>query len=190
MKTDLRILKTRESLQHALLSLLKEKPLEKITVAELCRVSRINRGTFYLHYKDINGLFNEYFLEITADLKKSYYEPYYRTNFIIENLQPDMIKIFHHIKQHQRFYRIVLGKNVPLMYYYSLFDTIRDFLHESIQEEIETDERETIDLSYHASYQSNAILGLIIEWYRRDFIDEPKKLNEQLIHILSNRFNR
>ena len=152
-------------------------------------MSRINRGTFYLHYKDINELFNEYFSEITADLKQSYYEPYYRTNFAIENLQPDMIQIFQHIKQHQRFYRIILGKNVPLMYYYNLFDTIQEFLTESMQEETNTVERKKIDLPYHASYQSNAILGLIIEWYRRDFSDEPKKLNEQLICILSNRFN-
>ena len=32
--------------------LIREYPIEKITVAELCRRCEINRGTFYLHYKD------------------------------------------------------------------------------------------------------------------------------------------
>ncbi|EKC69722.1 TetR family HTH transcriptional regulator [human gut metagenome] len=32
------------------------KPLEKITVKELCESARINKSTFYAHYKDIYDL--------------------------------------------------------------------------------------------------------------------------------------
>lgn len=72
MRTDMRIIKTKEALHNALLELLNEKTLEVISISEICRKAKINRGTFYLHYKQVEDLFEEYFKEITADLTRSY----------------------------------------------------------------------------------------------------------------------
>lgn len=52
MKTDARIRYTRMVIRQSFLSLLKEKPLNQITVKEICERSEINRATFYHHYKD------------------------------------------------------------------------------------------------------------------------------------------
>jgi len=60
---DLRVIKTKERIEEALLSLLKTKPLEKITVTELARTAMINKGTFYLHYLDIFDLYRQIFLK-------------------------------------------------------------------------------------------------------------------------------
>lgn len=49
--TDIRIIRTKKLLNDALLELLREKPIEKITPTELCRKATINRNTFYSHYK-------------------------------------------------------------------------------------------------------------------------------------------
>ena len=43
-------------LKNALIKLLKEKPVNKITVKELCELSQINRATFYTHYSDCFAL--------------------------------------------------------------------------------------------------------------------------------------
>ena len=56
---DLRVIKTVESIENALFELLRSKPIEKITVAELTRVARINKSTFYLHYLDIPDLYTK-----------------------------------------------------------------------------------------------------------------------------------
>ena len=48
--TDLRILKTQERLQNALLELLGEKELKAITVKEICEKAGISRNAFYQHY--------------------------------------------------------------------------------------------------------------------------------------------
>lgn len=56
---DLRVIKTKENIETAFLSLLKKKPLEKITVTELAQTARISKGTFYLHYQDIYNLYNK-----------------------------------------------------------------------------------------------------------------------------------
>lgn len=60
---DLRVIKTKERIETALLELLKTKPLEKITVTELAKVAMINKGTFYLHYLDIYDLHRQVFLK-------------------------------------------------------------------------------------------------------------------------------
>ena len=42
--------------QTSLLDLTKEKPINKITIAELSQQADIGRGTFYTHYEDIYDL--------------------------------------------------------------------------------------------------------------------------------------
>ena len=42
-----------------LISLLKKKPFEYITVSEICETAKVNRSTFYLHYETIGDLLNE-----------------------------------------------------------------------------------------------------------------------------------
>ena len=49
-KTDRRILKTKRVLRESLLYLLKEQPIQKISVSLLCEKSDINRSTFYTYY--------------------------------------------------------------------------------------------------------------------------------------------
>ena len=54
---DLRVKKTERSIQQAFLDLRRQKPLEKITVKELCQRADIHKSTFYSHYEDLYALF-------------------------------------------------------------------------------------------------------------------------------------
>ena len=54
---DIRVVKTKESIEQALFQLLRTKPLDKVTVVELARTARIHKSTFYLHYLDIPDLY-------------------------------------------------------------------------------------------------------------------------------------
>ena len=53
---DLRIEKTKTALRNAYLKLRSEKNTDKITVRELCTLARVNKSTFYTHYRDIYDL--------------------------------------------------------------------------------------------------------------------------------------
>ena len=53
---DLRIQKTEKAIKNVFLELRARKPLEKITVKELCELALINKSTFYSHYEDIYAL--------------------------------------------------------------------------------------------------------------------------------------
>ena len=52
LSIDLRVIKTRESIQTQMIRLLETVPFEKITVNQLIAACRINRSTFYRNYED------------------------------------------------------------------------------------------------------------------------------------------
>jgi len=53
---DKRIEKTKKAIREAFMELRTQKPLEKISVKELCEIAYINKSTFYSHYEDIYAL--------------------------------------------------------------------------------------------------------------------------------------
>lgn len=55
-KIDRRITRTKQQIRQALIELLSEKGENNISVRELAQRANINRGTFYIHYKDTHDL--------------------------------------------------------------------------------------------------------------------------------------
>ncbi len=72
---DRRTRYTRQTIKDSLLSVMQQKPFSKITVTEICRLSEINRGTFYLHYYDLDDVLDD----------------------IIENFMKDTTHVFDHV---------------------------------------------------------------------------------------------
>ena len=58
---------TKRLLRENLLELLKEKPVEYITVKELCEYAELNRSTFYAYYTDVPALYTTAPTEVDAD---------------------------------------------------------------------------------------------------------------------------
>ncbi len=78
-KSESKYFNTATKIDLALISLLKKKPFEYITVSEICKTAGVNRSTFYLHYETIGDLLGEttrYLLDnflgyFTADTKSA-----------------------------------------------------------------------------------------------------------------------
>lgn len=66
---DRRVRKTRRQLKECLTRLLKEKKIQDITVRELAEMADINRGTFYLHYKDVFDLMDQIKNELIEEVE-------------------------------------------------------------------------------------------------------------------------
>ena len=74
VKMDRRTRRTRLLLQEALLRLLADKPLNRITVTELTELADVNRVTFYAHYHDVYDMFDQ----LRTDLINMYTDMTYR----------------------------------------------------------------------------------------------------------------
>ena len=53
------------------MGLLRNKPYSKITVTELCRLADINRGTFYIHYFDVDDVLDDILTESFSDVSQT-----------------------------------------------------------------------------------------------------------------------
>jgi hypothetical protein len=58
-KNDRRVKYTKMVIRNSLIKFMKEKPITKITVKELCDDADINRATFYAHYQDQYDLLHQ-----------------------------------------------------------------------------------------------------------------------------------
>ncbi len=74
---DLRIEKTERGIKNAFIELRSKKPLEKITVRELCELACINKSTFYSHYQDIYDLSDSMEAEVVRSITNSISHPEY-----------------------------------------------------------------------------------------------------------------
>lgn len=98
-KTDRRIVRTRNLLGDALMSLFQERDFENISVQDVLDRAGVGRSTFYVHYRDKNDLFLsdvEDFFELCSGLLKK------------QNANPDRLlpaeEFFTHIREAREFY--------------------------------------------------------------------------------------
>ncbi len=65
---DYRIEKTKRSIYNAFLEVRSKKPLERVTVKELCDKAQINKSTFYVYYDDVYDLSDKIEKEIVENI--------------------------------------------------------------------------------------------------------------------------
>ena len=66
---DHRVRVTQRLIREAFTGLLKQKPIQSISIKELCEVAGINRGTFYAHYRDVYDLRERIEADMIADFR-------------------------------------------------------------------------------------------------------------------------
>ena len=66
-KNDRRTQYTRKVIKEAFLDELSKKKFGKISVTAICQICEINRGTFYLHYYDLDDVLDDVLNDALAD---------------------------------------------------------------------------------------------------------------------------
>ena len=65
---DKRVRRTKKAIREALLKLIQDKPISRVSTSELCREADINRNTFYAHYSTPEDVLSEIEDEFLGDL--------------------------------------------------------------------------------------------------------------------------
>lgn len=94
-KEDRRVVRTREAIREAFFTLLEEKPVEKITVRELCELANINRTSFYDHYLDYPDFLASIEKEFAENMLTQYDELYVREDYAEETMRKYLHLIRH-----------------------------------------------------------------------------------------------
>ena len=183
--TDLRIVRTRESIRDVLVDLIDEKSFDAITVKDITNKAGINRGTFYAHYQDKFDLVATYEDEIIAEMagiaKQSIREFISGANPDSSIAFPLAVRLFECFNENGEFLRAMLSPKGDL-----LFQTrLKEFMWETLFNDdsgdaIFSEDKILVPGEYLASYIASAHLGVIQQW-----LDTGKKESpEEMAHIL------
>ncbi|OWA34009.1 TetR family transcriptional regulator [Saccharibacillus sp. O16] len=182
---DRRIRRSKKALKETLIALMREHDFKEISITELVRRADLNRGTFYKHYRDMEGLLAETVEDAISDLIFSYREPYQHTDSLdLRKLTASGVKIFEHVHRHAAFYTLVVESQALPGLSDRICEVIKDLsLHDL---ELET-LNPRINHSLYAGYQAYAIWGMILEWIKGGFVHSPEYMANQLLEYIRNR---
>src|SRR5699024_6188766 len=111
-KQDLRIRRTRRSLNQALLTLMEQKKFPAITIQELADEAMINRATFYLHYYDKYELLEQCIIDNLDTLKHLTPVRHIREGvFYTDVFQAIVTDILYKVERNERFFQIMFAAN-------------------------------------------------------------------------------
>lgn len=170
-KEDRRVRRTKKLLTQALTQLLQQKQVNEITVKELTDLADMNRGTFYLYYKDIYDM-----------LEKIEDELFENLNGIIalrENAEmsaqakPILRDLFSFIEDNQEMCRVLLSPNGDMNFLHRLNEVMREkclHLYKAVEPKGSEDE-----FDYHYSFIIFGCAGIIRAWVNRGC---PEKAEE------------
>ena len=140
---DTRVRYTRKALRNALLELLKEKSIDRITVKEICERAELNRGTFYLHYESPIALLREIETEFAAQSTA------FLKAFWTEGRQVSFMEaLISSVRENTDLYLILLGPNGDPAFLDGQLNSIRAYVLDQWQEEFPQFSREHLDFIY------------------------------------------
>lgn len=171
---------TKKALAFSLKKLLKNKPLEKITVTDITEDCEVNRQTFYYHFKDIYDLVEWiYTSEATKALDG---------NKTAATWQQGFLQIFEYVQENKAFvrntYHSVNREHLETYLYNETYNLLIGVLEEfavgmSVREE---------DKSFIAHFYKYAFVGLMLDWIGKGMKEDPKNIMERVSILMQGDF--
>ncbi len=181
-KEDQRTRVTKLLIRQAYLALLNSKPMNDITVSELCEQAGISRVTFYLHYQNIEDL-NEKIKRSFYDEIKNSFMPFLldeNRDLSNDNLVQAILKVLYDNKDvvsamlvnahDKEFVSTILefGRQIVLNLYPKLFSN-----------------KDQKDFEIFYSYVAGGCLAIIKRWVRNNFQDNVGELSANIKKLIS-----
>ena len=186
-KSESKYFNTATKMDLALISLLKKKPFDYITVSEICETAGVNRSTFYLHYETVGDLLEETTRYLLDDFL-SYFS--IDTQSVALNLRNcelnDLVFIsdkyltpyFTYIKDHKEVFGTALLHNKTLGFeevYKRMFDNIFNPILDRFN-------YPQNDRPYVMMYYLNGINAIVSEWLKNK-CDKPIEEISKIVSI-------
>lgn len=177
---------TKTEIRKTFINLLNTKGFENLTVSDIARGSKINRGTFYLHYVDKYDLMEKLEMEIIYDLKQIMLLDNDITS-IDQNKPIDLIpynriiNALYYIKDDFNFIAALSGKGGD----HNFPGLIKDVLKETLQAKIDTFahfqfSRKDIPEEYAIEILLSGIVAIILVWIDKGGIESPEEIGRMI----------
>lgn len=177
---DRRVRKTKALLLHGLTTLMREKSIKNISVRELSDLVDINRGTFYLHYKDVYDLLEKAEEEIINEFLELFSKLSFGTGFSYPFLISG--EIFKFIDKYADFAHAILGKNGDIAFVEKFKALVREQI---FKDWLKSNKKEkSKHFEYYFSFIASGFIGILQSWLdggRKESPAEMAALAEQIL---------
>ena len=179
---DRRIKRTKMLLQNALVDLMLEKAVGKISVKELTQKADVNRSTFYLHYLDIYDMLEQMENEFVETIQGFFHD--FFTPLPTSMPLTLFVNISEWLEQDKEYYVKLLRGSASGYIFEELESRIRDeFL--TLLYLIFLDE-ESLDLRTHVNFTVSGTVGVLRMWVMEGGNISLVELSETIDDILNN----
>lgn len=165
--TDHRVRITKILIRKSFTTLLTQKPVENITIKELCQTAGINRGTFYTHYHDVYELLEEIENEMIIDVKNAL-APLLIDATTERSLYQICHEIFKCLKDNSDLCTIMLGNYSDKKFIKRLLDIGKQQCLDSYQTTYRNADPKLIE--YYYSFVSQGCIGLLRQWIDENMV--------------------
>lgn len=169
---DRRVRKTRTALKSALTTLMKRKNINSISVKELTDLADINRGTFYLHYKDVSDLLSQSEDDLLDELKATV------NLYSAETVKNDPAILFSSLyklcRANADMVRILVSENGDIKFLNKLKRLMRDKCLNDWSQNLRKSGLEHFDAYY--SFIVGGCLSLLQYWFADGMKESPEEL--------------
>ncbi len=153
-----------ERIEKSFIELLQTKELSEITVSDICKMCELNRSTFYANYIDIYDLADKIKDKLESDVLSLYEEEI--TQKFNSN---DYLKLFHHIRDNQLFYKTYFKLGYDEKHPIKLYDieqAMKDFNNEHI--------------AYHIEFFRSGFNAIVKMWLAGGCKETPEEMEKIL----------
>lgn len=179
---DRRIRKTKDVLKKSLIILMQEKSINSITVKELCEKADINRGTFYLHYKDV--------FHMLSEIEKELFEEF-QDMILSYEISPDKIEtkpilkdIFTFITKNSDFCIVILCERGDMAFMKKIVSVIYEKGYSDWSNILKKNDKDLFDKYY--SFILYGAIGLIDYWLKNGLKESPEYMAMLTENIILN----
>ena len=175
-KQDKRIARSIKLMKESYLQLLKEKPMEKISVVEICERAGISRYTFYSHYEDINALRND----LQQQLCREFFSSVNLYKFD-RNSRPALDALVHQIRTEPDLFALLFGTSISKENMVALIEDLFQLTlpvwsaHSALPQD-------QIRLIY--CYMISGIFSMVREWYQSGFSTDEETIKDLMENLV------
>ena len=169
VKNNRRRRESQEKIEKAFIELIQTREIQEIAVADIIRMTGLNRSTFYANYLDIYDLADKIRKKLEEDFSSMF------TEASDDNEQSGSLKMFRHIYENQIFYKTYFKLQYDESQKISIYDrnvAIRYGLEENIE--------------YHIEFFRHGLNAIIKMWLAGGCRETP----EQMVDILKREYRR
>lgn len=174
MGQDRRVVRTKTALAQALFDLCGEKEFDRITITELTKRANVDRKTFYLHYRSVGDILEDFYAEHLARLQEKL-EREVRAEVL--DVQGYFRALSNSLEENLGLYQCLVRGPA-----YDFFrERLREILHCRVLGGLQTKtvgRREMLPV--YAEFVTNGVLGVYLEWLRGNLTLSGEELARQL----------